>query len=181
MVDVLGHGLVAGPCGAPDAGLRVGVVEEERQDVVPVSGGGLLAGIATAVRGSRPNCRVMGVQPEANGSLARSLAAGERVNVGPVQTLADALVASTPGERTFRIARQLVDQAVLVTEGEIAHAVRELALRQKIVAEPGGAVGVAALLAGKIPGSGDVACVISGGNVMPSVLAGLLADPGTAG
>ncbi len=133
--------------------------------VVPVSGGGLVAGIATAVKLCRPGCSVIGAQPAANASMARSLEAGERVNVGPVRTLADALVASTPGERTFQIAQQRVDRVELVSEEEIADAVRRLADRQKIVAEPGGAVGVAALAAGKVSGNGDVVCVISGGNV----------------
>ena len=142
---------------------------------VPGSGCGLIAGIATAVKHARPGCRVVAVQPEANGSLARSLEAGKRVNVGAVHTMADALVASTPGERTFAIAQRLVEAVALVSEDEIARAVRELALQQKIVAEPGGAVAVAALLAGKLPaGSGDLVCVISGGNVTPETLAGLL-------
>jgi len=135
--------------------------------LVPVSGGGLIAGIATAVKLERPGVRVIGVQPEANASMARSLQAGLRVNVGPVRTIADALVASTPGERTFRIAQELVDRVVLVSEEEIARAVAELAWKQKIVVEPGGAVAVAALLAGKVSLEQKVVCVVSGGNVMP--------------
>ena len=143
--------------------------------VVPVSGGGLIAGIATAIKLKRPGCVVVGVQPEANGSLYRSLEAGRRVNVGPIQTIADALVASMPGERAFEIAHQRVDRVVLVSEEEIAEAVRRLATEQKIVAEPGGAVGVAALLSGKLSaGAGDVVCIVSGGNVMASTLARLL-------
>ncbi len=145
--------------------------------VVPVSGGGLIAGIATAVKLGRQECSVVGAQPEANASLYRSLEAGERVNVGPVRTIADALVASTPGERTFAVARQHVDRVVLVSEPEIRSAVRELVLKQKIVAEPGGAVAVAALLAGKISsGSGNLVCVVSGGNIQPAALAALLSD-----
>lgn len=143
--------------------------------LVPVSGGGLISGVAVAVKSARPGCRVVGVQPQANASLARSLEAGERVNVGPVRTIADALVASSPGEHTFQIIREKVDGVVLVSEEEIKAAVRELAFKQKIVAEPGGAVAVAALLAGKVqPGTDDVVCVISGGNVMPSALVDLL-------
>ncbi|MBI3694435.1 MAG: threonine/serine dehydratase [Acidobacteria bacterium] len=146
--------------------------------VAPVSGGGLISGIATAVRLNRPGCRVVGVQPEANASMARSLEAGHPVNVGPVRTVADALIASTPGKHTFEIVRDRVEQVVLVTEEEITTAVRELAWKQKIIAEPGGAVGVAALLAGKIPsGSQDVVCVISGGNIQPSTLLQLLTPP----
>jgi threonine dehydratase len=156
---------------AGDGTLGLELLEQlpgEFQVVVPVSGGGLIAGIATAVKLSRPGCAVVGVQPEANGSMRRSLEAGQRVNVGPVRTVADALVASTPGERTFEIARERVDGVLLVSEEEILEAARFLAGRQKIIAEPGGAVGVAALLAGKVPASGtDVVCVISGGNVPP--------------
>jgi threonine dehydratase len=163
---------------AGDGALGLELLEQMEDDftvVVPVSGGGLLAGIAVAVKRRRPRCKVVAVQPEANASLARSLEAGERVHVGVVKTLADALVASTLGERTFRIAQELVDQTILVSEEEIAGAVRELALRQKIVAEPGGAVGVAALLAGRVASqTRNVVCVISGGNVMPETLAGLL-------
>jgi len=145
---------------------------------VPVSGAGLVSGIATAVKLSRPGCRVIGVQPEANGSLGRSLEAGRRVNVGQVRTIADALVASSPGERTFEICRRLVERVVLVTEEEIGGAVRELACCQKIVAEPGGAVAVAALLAGKLgESSGDLVCVVSGGNVLPALLAELIQSP----
>lgn len=142
--------------------------------VVPVSGGGLISGVATAVKLGRPGCWVVGVQPAANGSLARSVEAGRPVSVGPVQTIADALVASKPGERTLGIIRERVDQVVLVSEEEIAAAVRDLAQKQKLVVEPGGAVGVAALLAGKVKGTGEVVCVASGGNVMPATLARLL-------
>ena len=132
----------------------------------PVSGGGLISGIATAVKLGRPGCSVVGVQPEANASLSKSLEAGKRVNVGPVRTIADALVASSPGERTFEIIRERVDRVVLVTEEEIAMAVRELAWKQKIIAEPGGAAAVAALLAGKLRDDHkNLVCVISGGNV----------------
>lgn len=145
--------------------------------VVPVSGGGLISGIAAAVKQSRPGCSVVGVQPEANASLYRSLEQGRRVNVGAVRTIADALIASVPGENTFAIARRLVDQVVLVSEQEIQEAVRELAWGQKIIAEPGGAVGVAALAAKKVPpGGGEVVCVISGGNVMPAAWMTLLQD-----
>ena len=154
---------------AGDGTLGLELIEQLSGDftvAVPVSGGGLVAGIATALKLSRPGCVVVGVQPEANGSLARSLEAGERVNVGPVRTIADALVASCPGERTFEIARRLVDQVVLVSEEEIGAAVRELAGRQKLVVEPGGAVAVAALLAGRLPAAAsDLVCVLSGGNV----------------
>lgn len=165
---------------AGDGSLGVELLQQLAGDftvVVPVSGGGLISGVATAVKLSRPGCRVIGVQPEANASLARSLQAGHPVNVGAVRTIADALVASAPGQHTFQIVREWVDDVVLVSEEEIARAVGELTWKQKIVAEPGGAVGVAALLAGKIPaGDQDLVSIISGGNVMPSTLVGLVGD-----
>jgi threonine dehydratase len=142
--------------------------------VVPVSGGGLISGVATAVKLSRPGCRVVGVQPQANGAVKRSLEAGRPVSVGSVSTIADALVASKPGDQTFEIIRRYVDDMVHVDEEEIAAAVRDLAERQKLVVEPGGAVGVAALLRGRAEGPGDVVCVASGGNVTPATLARLL-------
>lgn len=146
---------------------------------VPISGGGLISGIASAVKAHRPGCRVVGVQPAANGSMALSLSRGERVTVTPKRSLADALVVATPGERTFAIARDLVDEVVLVEESELAGAVRFLANEQKIVAEPGGAAGVAAWLAGKIDTRGlDLVCVISGANILPATFAEILAGSG---
>lgn len=140
--------------------------------LVPVSGGGLISGIATAVKTLRPQCVVIGVQPEANPSMQQSLAAGERVEIAPKPSMADALVVAKPGERTFEIARRLVDEVVLVSEDEMAAAVRFLATEEKLVVEPGGAAGVAALLAGKVrrPGLTPVA-VLSGGNILPADLA----------
>ncbi|HYM09296.1 MAG TPA: threonine/serine dehydratase [Bryobacterales bacterium] len=144
---------------------------------VPVSGGGLISGVATAVKLGRPGCAVIGVQPEANGAFARSLQAGHRVNVGPVHTIADALVASSPGEHTFEIVREKVDAVVLVSEEEIAEGVRQLAWKQKLIAEPGGAVAVSALVAGRIPAAVEnVVCVVSGGNVLPATLLKLLEE-----
>jgi threonine dehydratase len=147
---------------------------------VPISGGGLISGIASALKASRPGCRVIGVQAAANGSMALSLQRGERVTVAPKPSLADALAVASPGERTFAIAKELVDEVVLVEESELAEAVRFLANEQKIVAEPGGAAGVAALLAGKLDSRGmDLVCVISGGNVLPATLAEILNGGGS--
>ena len=147
--------------------------------VVPVSGGGLISGIATAVKGLRPGCRVIGVQAEANPSFRASIDARKRVTTNPSASLADALMVATPGERTFPIVRELVDDIVLVTEAEIAAAVRRLALGERLVVEGGGAVGVAAALAGKIERQGlDVVFVLSGGNIEPALLAKLIVEDG---
>lgn len=144
--------------------------------VVPTSGGGLLSGVAVAIKNQRPTCRVIGVQSKANGSMARSLSQGAPVNVGAVKSIADALVASEPGKNTFELVRKYVDDVVLVDEDEIKRAVRDLAFEQKLVVEPGGAVGVAALMAqGRIQSEGLPRVVIlSGGNVQPEALNVLL-------
>jgi threonine dehydratase len=143
--------------------------------LVPISGGGLISGIATAVKALRPECVVIGVQPEANPSMHRSLAAGERVEVEPAASLADALVVAKPGALPFEIASRLVDDVVLVSEDELAAAVRFLASEEKLVVEGGGAAGVAALLAGKVRQAGlTQIAVLSGGNILPSKLGRVL-------
>lgn len=145
--------------------------------VVPLSGGGLTAGIATAVKEKRPKCRVIGVQAEANPSFRASLDARKRLTTNPSPSLADALLVATPGENTFPIVQRLVDEIVLVTEDEIAAAVRRLAIGDKLAVEGGGAVGVAAALAGKLERGGlDVVFVLSGGNIEPSLLARIIAE-----
>ena len=163
---------------AGDGTIGLELVEQIESDfcaVVPVSGGGLIAGIAAVVKTLRPGCRVIGVQPAANPSMALSVEKGKRVTVTPGPTLADALTVATPGERTFEIVRRRVDQVVLVEEAKIIEGVRTLAEEQKLVVEPGGAVGAAALLSDKIDsGNLDVVLILSGGNILPSKLAELL-------
>jgi len=132
--------------------------------VTPVGGGGLIAGCATAAKTLRPGIRVVGVEPEAGDDTARSLAAGERIDLGIPRTIADGLGAPTPGALTFEVNRELVDGVVTVSDAEIVDAMTFLFDRLKLVVEPSGAVGVAALLAGRVPG-GRVGIVLSGGNV----------------
>lgn len=149
--------------------------------VVPISGGGLIAGIASAVKAFRPSCRIVGVQPSANPSMAESKKVGSRVSVPPKGSMADALSVLTPGKLTFDIVHELVDEVVLVEEDEFAAAVRLLAEEQKLVVEPGGAAGVAALMAGKVDNRGmDVVCVVSGGNIVPAKFAQLLQEANVA-
>ncbi len=149
--------------------------------VVPISGGGLIAGIASAVKAFRPSCRIVGVQPSANPSMAESKKVGSRVSVAPKGSMADALSVLTPGKLTFDIVHELVDEVVLVEEDEFAAAVRLLAEEQKLVVEPGGAAGVAALMAGKVDNRGmDVVCVVSGGNIVPAKFAQLLQEANVA-
>ena len=133
--------------------------------VVPVSGGGLIAGCATAVKALRPGARVVGVEPAAGDDHARSQAAGERVGVDIPRTIADGLGAPIPGELTWQVNRELVDDFVSVSDEEMVEAMTFLFDRLKVVVEPSGAVGVAALLQGRIARAGRIGIVLSGGNV----------------
>jgi len=152
--------------------------------LVPVSGGGLIAGCATAAKTLRPGIRVVGVEPAAGDDTRRSLTSGERVRIEVPRTIADGLQATEPGELTFEVNRQRVDEVVTVTDDEIVGAMVFLFDRLKIVAEPSGAVGVAALLSGKLdPNGREVGVVVSGGNVGAARFAELVptAPAGRAG
>jgi threonine dehydratase len=142
--------------------------------LAPVGGGGLIAGCATVVAS---HTRVVGVEPEAGDDTRRSLEAGERVEIPVPETIADALQLTQPGEITFAINSRLLEAVVTVTDAELIEAMRFLFERMKLVAEPGGAAGVAALLAGKVDAEGTVGVVLSGGNVGAARFAELLATP----
>ena len=143
--------------------------------VVPVGGGGLIAGSATAAKGLQPGIRVVGVEPAAGDDTHRSLAAGERVRIPVPRTIADGQAAAIPGELTFSINRRLVDEIVLVTDDEIRAGLRFAVDRLKQVLEPSGATGLAALLAGRLrPAPARIGVIISGGNVGAARLAELL-------
>jgi threonine dehydratase len=134
--------------------------------LVPVGGGGLMAGCATAATLMSPGIRMIGVEPEAGDDHARSLAAGERVQIDVPRTIADGQAISTPGELTFAINRRLVESFELVSDEEIVAAMAFAFERLKIVLEPSGASALAALLAGRIHGLPErVGVVLSGGNV----------------
>jgi threonine dehydratase len=135
--------------------------------VVPIGGGGLIGGIAAAVKALRPSVRVYGVEPQGAAAMRASLDAGRAVRLQTVDTIADGLAAPMAGELTYEAVRQYVDDVVLVTDEEIAFGVRALLSRTKLLAEPAGAAGVAAILARKLPlGAGErVGAVVSGGNV----------------
>jgi threonine dehydratase len=145
--------------------------------VVPVGGGGLIAGCSTAAKALLPGIRVVGVEPEAGDDTARSLAAGKRVHVGVPRTIADGLQSPEPGELTFEVNRRLVDEIVTVSDAEMLDAMAFLFDRLKLVSEPSGAAGVAALLAGRVRGQ-RVGVVISGGNVGVARFAELFAAAG---
>jgi threonine dehydratase len=134
--------------------------------VVPVGGGGLMAGSAIAAKGLLESVRMVGVEPEAGDDTRRSLAAGRRVSVPVPRTIADGQAASVPGELTFSINERLVDEVVLVSDDEIRVALRFAFDRLKLVMEPSGASGVAALLAGRVAEvPARVGVIVSGGNV----------------
>ncbi|WP_309238234.1 threo-3-hydroxy-L-aspartate ammonia-lyase [Actinoplanes aureus] len=144
--------------------------------VVPVGGGGLIAGSAVAAKGVQPGIRVVGVEPRAGDDTKRSLAAGERVRIDIPRTIADGQAAPIPGELTFSINKELVDEIVLVSDDELRDALRFAVDRLKLVLEPSGASGPAALLAGRLdPVPARIGVIISGGNVGAARLAELLA------
>jgi threo-3-hydroxy-L-aspartate ammonia-lyase len=133
--------------------------------LVPVSGGGLIAGCATAVKALSSDARVIGVEPEVGDDYRRSLAADHRIAIEVPHTIADALQVTMPGELTFALNRVLLDGIVTVSDAELVEAMRFAFERLKLVLEPGGAAALAALLAGKTehPATAHVGVVLSGG------------------
>jgi len=143
--------------------------------VAPVSGGGLMAGIATAVKARFPQAVLMSAEPEAFDDHARSLRAGKReAHPGQGRTICDALMAAMPGEITFAINSRLLTKGLTASDSEVGTAVGFAFRELKMVVEPGGAVGLAALLAGRIDSNGkNVVIVLSGGNVDADMFAKL--------
>jgi threonine dehydratase len=145
--------------------------------VAPVSGGGLIAGVATSVKARFPQAMVMSAEPEGFDDHARSLRAGKREAHGAEgRTICDALMAAIPGEITFAINGRLLAKGVTATDAEVGHAVAFAFRELKLVVEPGGAVGLAALLAGHIDVRGKtIVIVLSGGNVDSELYSRLIA------
>ena len=142
--------------------------------LIPVGGGGLVAGAAFALRHRMPSVRIVGVEAEGAASMRRSLDAGVLTTLDVVSTMADGIALKAPGELTLAIVRELVDDVITVTEEEISQAVLLLLERAKAVVEPSGAVGLAAVMAGKVPGTGPAVIVLSGGNVDPLLLTNII-------
>ena len=139
--------------------------------VVCLGGGGLLSGVAVAMRALRPDVRIIGVQAAGCASFGPALAAGHPLTLPATSTIADGIAVKRPGELTLAHVQSLVDEVVTVTDDELARAVVLLLERAKLVVEPAGAAAVAALLAGRIEGpEGPIAATLSGGNIDPLVL-----------
>ena len=142
---------------------------------VPIGGGGLIAGLAYAVKNLKPDCRVVGVQAAGAPSMAESLKKGEIITLSSVDTVADGIKVKTPGDLTFDMCRKYVDEVVTVTEGEIASAILTVLEKQKLVAEGAGAVGIAAAMYHKVNIEGKKVCaLLSGGNVDVTMLERIL-------
>jgi threonine dehydratase len=144
--------------------------------VVGVGGGGLISGIALAIKSLRPQVKVYGVEPEGADSMFRSLAAGKAVRLAKVSTIADGLGAPYASDLTYTLTQKYVDDVVLVNDEQIAEALRLTLAYAKLLTEPAGAASVAALLYGKIPVEANdvVVALLSGGNIDPLRLKTLL-------
>lgn len=140
--------------------------------VVPIGGGGLIAGVAYTIKQINPECRVYGVQAQGAASMERSVNDGKIETLPKVQTIADGIAVKTPGDLTYDLVREYVDGIVTVSDDEIALAILTLLEQQKLISEGAGAVPVAAVLAGKIPDidGKNVCCLVSGGNIDVTIL-----------
>lgn len=151
---------------------------DERPDtatvIVPIGGGGLISGVSTAVKAMKPTARVIGVEAAGAASMTAALMAGELVQLEHMHTMADGIATKSVSELTLQHVQAHVDDVVTVTEEEIGRAVVLLLERAKSVVEPAGAVGLAAILAGKIPGTGPAAVILSGGNIDPLLMMRLI-------
>jgi threonine dehydratase len=140
--------------------------------IVPIGGGGLISGIATAIHAARPDVRIVGVQAAGCAAIEASLAAGEPITIPHASTIADGIAIKRPGGITLPLIREHVAEIATVEEDEIAHAIMYLLQTMKLQVEGAGAVGVAALLTHKIvPKAGEQVCaILSGGNIDPILL-----------
>ena len=139
--------------------------------VVPIGGGGLISGIAYAIKHLAPHIKVYGVQAVGAPSMYNSLKSGSIETLSSVSTIADGIAVKRPGENTFKMCSQYVDEVITVTEGEISSAILALIEQHKMIDEGAGAVAVAAAMFDKIPMKNkNVVCVVSGGNIDVTIL-----------
>lgn len=142
--------------------------------IVPIGGGGLISGIATAIKSLRPKVRVIGVQASGAPSMYRAFTGEDRGTEAPVRTIADGIAVKRPGTLTSEIIKTLVDDIVLVDEEEIAASILLLLELAKLMVEGAGAVSLAAALGGRVPGTGPAAVVVSGGNIDVNILSRII-------
>ncbi|MBP5575379.1 MAG: threonine ammonia-lyase [Treponema sp.] len=143
--------------------------------IVPVGGGGLISGIACAVKQIRPSVKVYGVQASGAPSMVKSIGGGAIERLSSVMTIADGIAVKQPGENTFRYVKEYVDDMAVVTEDEICSAILTLIEKQKMVAEGAGAVSVAAAMFNKFPVQGKkIVSVVSGGNIDVTILSRII-------
>ncbi|MEF2784092.1 MAG: threonine ammonia-lyase [Clostridium sp.] len=143
--------------------------------IVPIGGGGLISGIAAAIKSLRPNCRVIGVQSEHAPSMKESLEQNKMIKLENVSTIADGIAVKTPGNLTFELCRQYVDEVVTVSEEEIAAAILTLLEKMKMVAEGAGATSVAAAMFNKVDlENHKCVAVLSGGNIDVNLLSKII-------
>lgn len=159
-------------CGQGTIGLEImDQLEGVDAVVVPVGGGGLVSGVACAVKSLKPSCQVFGVQAAGASAMAESFRRGDWHASDTASTFADGIAVKNPGEITFQMVRKYVDDIVTVSDDEIAAAILNLMERQKVVAEGAGAVPVAAAMFDKLPlAEKRVVCVVSGGNIDVNIL-----------
>ena len=139
--------------------------------IVPIGGGGLISGVAFAIKSLNPNIKVYGVQAANAPSMAQSRKEGKQITLNTAATFADGIAVKHPGDLTFALTQQYVDDVVTVSEDEIAAAILTLMEKQKLVAEGAGAVSVAAALFHKVPIQGKkTVCILSGGNIDVNIL-----------
>ncbi len=139
--------------------------------IVPIGGGGLIAGVAYAIKHLRPDVKVYGVQAELAPGMYKSFKDGTLTSLDRVSTFADGIAVKHPGENTYNIIKEYVDDIVTVSEDEIATAILALIEKQKLIAEGAGAVSVAAAMFGKLPIQGKkTVCLVSGGNIDVNIL-----------
>ncbi len=139
--------------------------------IVPVGGGGLISGVAFAIKSLNPNIKVYGVQASGASSMFTSLQNNRIECLSEVSTIADGIAVKEPGSNTFALCSQYVDEIVTVTDDEISSAILSLIEQQKLIAEGAGAVSVAAAMFGKVPVAGKkVVCLVSGGNIDVTIL-----------
>jgi threonine dehydratase len=142
--------------------------------VVPIGGGGLISGVASAIKQLAAldgrTVKIIGVQALNASSYPVSLKKGAPTNITILPTIADGIAVSRPGDLNFEIVRRMVDQVVTVTEDDMAQALLVLLERAKLVVEPAGAVGVAAILSGQVKASGNTVVILSGGNIDPLMM-----------